>query len=106
MATSLKKYDQHCTLCGWVGEITVEPGTHPPCPECAGQTERIFLGGYGVIGDDIPGGQVIENLGHTPVKVYSKSEIKRLAEQRGLVQKVQHTGVPGSDKSPHTTKWT
>lgn len=102
----MKKYDQTCKRCGWTDEIHAQPFVNPPCPECGGDTERIYLGGYGVIGDEIPGGLVVENLGHEPVKVYSKSELKFEAEKRGLVQRVQHIGTPGSDKNPNTTRWT
>lgn len=105
MSGGAKKYDQHCPRCGWTAEIYAMPGEHPLCPECGGTTERIYLGGYHVVGDEIPGGQVIENLGHEPVTVYSKSELKREAEKRGLAQFVRHAPVPGTDKSPVTTRW-
>lgn len=101
----LKKYDQSCLACAWIGEISVEPGTNPACPQCGSVTERIYLSGYGVIPDEIPGGLVVENLGHRPVKVYSKSELKFEAEKRGLVSRVQHVGEKGSDKNPYTTRW-
>lgn len=106
MRAGEKKYDQKCTACDWIAEIWAMPGEHPACPRCGGKTERIYLGGYGVIGDEIPGGMWVENLGHEPVKVHSKSELKFEAEKRGLCQKVRHVGVPGTDKSPHTTRWT
>lgn len=105
MRDTRKKYDQHCTVCDWQSEIFAEPGTHPACPVCQGPTERIYLGGYGMIGDEIPGGLVVENLGHHPVKVFSKSELKFEAEKRGLVQNVQHVGTPGGDKNPNTQRW-
>jgi len=100
-----KKYDQHCPSCGWCAEIWAEPGHNPACPECGADTERIYLGGYSIIGDEIPGGLSIENLDHNPVTVYSKSELKFEAEKRGLEMKVRHVGVPGTDKSPITTRW-
>jgi hypothetical protein len=103
---SLKKYDQCCTKCDWNAEILVEPGTHPRCPKCKARTERFYIAGYGVIGDDIPGGLVLENLGDKPVTVYSKSEAKHEAAKRGLETFVRHVGTPGSDKNPHTTRWT
>lgn len=100
------RYDQHCLDCGHEWEITHGvPGVHPPCPVCYGPSERWYKGGYGVIGDDIPGGLWVENLGHKPVKVYSKSELKFEAEKRGLVQKVRHVGTKGSDKSSLTQRW-
>lgn len=100
-----KKYDQHCKTCGWTAEIYAQPFEHPACPRCGGKTERIYLGGYGVLPDEIPGGLVVENLGHRPVTVHSKSELKFEAEKRGLVQAVRHVGVAGSDKNPHTSRW-
>ena len=100
-----KKYDQHCKVCGWTAEIYALPFQHPLCPRCGVLTERIYLGGYGVIPDEIPGGLVVENLGHKPVKVYSRSELKLEAEKRGLVQTVRHIGSPDSDKNPNTTRW-
>jgi hypothetical protein len=99
-------YDQHCLDCGWTGAIFASPHEHPPCPACQGQTERIYLGGYGFVGDEIPGGQWIENLGHQPVFVESKSQLKHECELRGLTPMVRHVGEPGSDKSAATTRWT
>lgn len=101
----MPRYDQSCTSCGWVDEITAQPFVNPPCPRCGAQTGRIYLGGYRVVGDEFPGGKTFENLGHRPVTVYSKSELKREMEKRGLAPKVQHIGTPGSDRSPHTSRW-
>ena len=64
-----------------------------------------------VIGDDIPGGIAIRhglcNEDGTPRKYYSKSEMRREAERRGLVNYVTHTPDPksGSDKSKFTSRW-
>jgi hypothetical protein len=101
----LKTYDQGCTVCAWEGEIWAKPYEHPPCPACSGVTERRWKK-IGVIGDEIPGGQWIENLGPKPVKVYSKSERRALAAAQGLTEMVRHMPLPGSDKSPHTVRWT
>lgn len=100
-----KHYDQGCNSCEWSGEIWAEPYEMPPCPSCGGETERRWRS-IGMIGDEIPGGQWIENLGDKPVKVYSKSELKHEAEKRGLQLNVKHVGKPGSDKSDITTRWT
>lgn len=102
---SLKRYDETCRTCGWVDEIWAMPGDHPPCPNCGStQTERIFLGGYAVWGDEIPGGRWVNNLGPAPVYVESKSQLKHEMAMRGLTECVRHVGVPGSDRSPHTTR--
>lgn len=41
----------------------------------------------------------------TPRRFTSKSEMKRVAAQLGWKNEVRHMPRPGSDKSPHTTKW-
>ena len=47
-----------------------------------------------VISDSIPGGQLIENLGPEPVRVYSETERRKLMKERGLRDFVRHR--PGS----------
>lgn len=82
------------------------------CTKCGKPTERAWIGKpAAVIGDDIPGGIWIRhglcNEDGTPRKYYSKSEIAKEAERRGLVNRVEHTTDPksGSDKARHTTRW-
>jgi putative FmdB family regulatory protein len=99
-------YDQQCPACGWSAEILVPIGVHPPCPTCAGPTERIWRGrSAGVVDDTIIGGEVCENLGHTPVTFYSKSEKARYLKAHQIEPFVRHAPQRGSDKSPHTTRW-
>lgn len=74
-----------------------------PC-ECGAAITRMHRGAN-MIGDDIPGGMWVENLGPEPVKVYSKSQLRHEAEMRGLVQSVRHVGEPGTDKSRFTSRW-
>lgn len=83
-----------CEGCG----NEIEVGSWPFCPDHRKATPNI-------IRDEIVGGLTIENLGSTPVTVYSHSERKAIMRARGLVEKVQHVGERGSDKSPHTTRW-
>ncbi len=80
-----------CESCG----REIEIGDWPRCPHGHGAGVRI--------GDEIPGGIVLENYGPDPVRVYSHSERKALMKARGLEEMVRHVGVPGTDKSPHTT---
>lgn len=48
----------------------------------------------------------LENLGHEPVTVYSRSELKREMDARGLREFVRHVpDSPGGDSSKHTTRW-
>lgn len=96
----MPRHDQHCTVCDWTGEVWVKPYEHPPCPQCGSATERLWHQPSSVVGDDIPGGQWIENLSHEPMLFYSKQEIVREAKRRGLEPMVRH--VEG-DK--HTTRW-
>lgn len=104
----MPRFDQRCLTCGWTGEVVTQPFEHPPCPECHGATERYYpIGGTtnGVIGDEFIGGKWIENLGHQPVFIESRSQLKREMEARGLQPMVRHRPLQGSDKSPHTTRW-
>jgi hypothetical protein len=63
-----------------------------------------------VIPDDIPGGVEIRHgladpVTGEPVRYYSKSEMRREAKRRGLINLVEHVPQRGSDKSPHTVRW-
>ena len=102
----MPKFDQRCLSCRWIGEIRVEPFVNPPCPECQGPTERIYLGGYRVISDEVPGGMRVDNLGPTPMTFQSKSEMRKYLKANGLEQMVRHVGTRDGDKSEHTTRWT
>ena len=102
----MPRYSQHCCACAWQDDIFVPVGTHPPCPQCGGQTERLWSGtSAGVTQDSWEGGKTFENLGHDPVTLYSRSELKRELKARGLQEMVRHVPVPGSDRSPHTSNW-
>lgn len=84
-----------------------EPVTPPavPCSACGAATTRAWLQrASAVIGDDIPGGMVLEHV-EPGRKVYSNSELRRVLKQRGYQQHVEHVTLPGTDKSKHTTRW-
>lgn len=89
-----------CEKCGHV----LIMGEWPWCPHGSD-------GHYGVTGDDIPGGVVIQHALYDkegrPQKFYSKSAIAKAAKAAGLVNIVEHVTDPksGSDKNPHTTRW-
>lgn len=68
-------------------------------PFCGGKHSHGAYRGS-VIGDDIVGGQVIENLGHEPRVFYSKKAIVQAADAEGLQPMVRY--VEG-DK--HLTNW-
>lgn len=83
-----------CSACGHVFAV----GDFPFCPHQRGS--------QAVIGDDrFIGGMTLENLDHDPVTVYSRSELKREMDARGLQSFVRHMPLKGTDKSPHTTDW-
>ena len=87
-----------CEKCG--KEIRV--GEWAWCPH--GFPER--AGGVAVIDDQITGGaRYFENLGHEPVWIETKSQLRAELKARGLMPKVQHVGDKGSDKSKNTTRW-
>lgn len=53
-----------------------------------------------------PGGKTFENLGDQPVTLYSPAELKQHLKATNQEEFVRHMPVPGTDKSPHTTRWT
>lgn len=64
------------------------------------------MGSLGMIDDQLPGGpRFVENLGHEPVWVETKSQLDRELKARGLQPFVRHVGAPGSDKSKETVRW-
>ncbi len=99
------RHDIRCVTCGLEAEVWVQPYECPPCARCGQGTERIWKRTADVRDDTWPEGKTFENLGHEPVTVYSRSELKLELKKRGLEEFVRHVGVPGSDKSPHTSRW-
>lgn len=58
-----------------------------------------------VIGDDIPGGLVIENMSAMPQKFYTKSAYREAMRVANVKNEVRHAPRPGSDKSPFTQRF-
>lgn len=85
-----------CLKCGHEFKVS----DWPWCPHDRSST------GTGAIDDTFIGGRIYENLGHEPVYVESRSQLKRELAARGLEEFVRHTPVPGSSRSPHTSSWT
>jgi hypothetical protein len=84
-----------CERCGQAYEI----GDWPFCK-----------GGHGrpVMGVLYPGDTIDEwneNVAPTPVHFTSRTEKRRYLKETGQIEFVRHVGKPGSDKSPHTTRW-
>lgn len=76
-----------------------------PCRTCGATVERTYRSFAHVRQDSIPGGMMVENLGPTPIRVNSWSEYRLELKRHGVVNMVQHVGVPGTDKSPMTSRW-
>jgi len=72
----------------------VAGGVHPPCAKCAGPTEYIWHSNPASIQTDeaFIGGQVIDNLGDTPVTVYSRTELKAAMARAGVEQRIKWAG--------------
>jgi hypothetical protein len=104
-------YDLVCSNQHQQRDVLLRLGERPPCPECGAPTETLWDSPSGVIQDSIEGGlEVVHGLcwdDGRPRKFYSKSEMARVAKEKGLVNLVRHIGAHGSDKAPHgnTTRW-
>lgn len=87
-----------CEVCA----RTLNVGEWPFCPH--GIPER--AGGAAMVDDQIIGGaRYFENLGHEPVFVESKSQLRDELRARGLREHVRHVGEQGSDRSRETSRW-
>lgn len=81
-------------------------GDRPACPECGGSTEVLWRTSFpNVIGDDIPGGLIVEHMTTTPETFYSKSEHRRRVKELGLRIRDEHCSAPGTDKNRNVSKW-
>lgn len=89
--------------CDKCGRTDIQVGEWPFCDGTGGH--GFSLVGFGVVGDLIPGGMVIENMTAIPETFYSKSDWKRRMKELGLINKVEHVGRPGTDRSSETQRW-
>lgn len=99
-------YDRTCQACGWSAIDVWEPVNHeaPDCPTCGQPTVRAWLTkATAVIGDEMDHWQV--NGTKEPIHFTQRSERRRWLKENGFGERVQHVGVDGSDKSPHTRRW-
>src|SRR6185312_6542718 len=106
-------YDRQCPHCGcvWIDRLERIETPDPPCSSCGTLTKRAFLThtSAAVAPDGIPGGIEIKHgicwPDGTPRRFDSRSEMKRVAQDMGVQNVVRHVPLPGSDKSPHTSRW-
>ena len=103
-------YDVSCPGGHETLDVMAKVGENPPCPVCGEPTFHIWRSFGSVVADEIPGGVEIRhgicNEDGSPTRYYSKSEMARAAKEKGLINAVRHVTAPGTDKSPHTVKWT
>lgn len=81
----------------------------PGCLRCGAPTVRLWTarGTAGVSGDECDI-YIKHGLCHedgAPRRFTSKAELKRAADAKGLVNRVEHVCPPGTDKSKHTSRW-
>ncbi len=100
-------YDLVCEACNLVArDQRLASGYHPPCAGCGQPTIYLWDVAPNVIDDQLPNGpQWFENLGHHPVFVETKTQLKQEMAARKLQPFVRHIGKPGSDKSDKTSRW-
>ena len=104
--------DLRCPECNYIWEdFLLRAGMRPlpfTCPICRQKTlDKVMLKPPSVHGDEI---DVTINNGlcdadGEPVRYRSKTEIKRAAKEKGLVQWVEHKGTKGGDKSKVTQRF-
>lgn len=102
-------YDTRCDTCGTetldVFESVNE--VRPRCP-CGGIVERAWLTKPPTtIGDECDE-WIRHGICHedgSPRHYRSKAEMKRVAAEKGLVNRVRHLGTKSGDRSKHTTRW-
>lgn len=107
-------YDYKCEGCGRVQIDVLEPiqSPTPPCASCGNMMRRVWLASApSVIPDSIIGGVDIKHGlcgpggAADPIRYYSKTEIRKAAEKKGLVNHVEHVESQGSSKNPNTQRW-
>lgn len=113
----MKMIDLRCTECGFtkIDHLVRDVDEPPPydCPDCGTKTfDKVLLpSSLGtVIADSIPGGIMMKNgicwPDGSPRRYDSWTDVKKAADAAGLVNRVEHIGAKGSDKSKYTVRWT
>lgn len=96
-------YDFRCSNGHTFDSLEPVGTSRVPCTSCLAPADKVWLSATHVRGDECD--FVQENGLPHPVRIRSWSEYRRLMKQHGCEPAVRHIGVPGSDKSPHTTSW-
>lgn len=98
-----------CQTCHARSEDLVADGAQPSPCSCGGartKPDPVAPKSPTVFSDVIWGGpQYVENFGDEPIFVETKSQYRALCAAHGFENRVRHVPVPGTDRSPHTTRW-
>lgn len=90
---TFKQYAYECGGCGSRTKILRwNTDTIAPCASCGGRlhdTSHSWAPNHGVVQDTVDG-HWCETLGHEPVWIESKTQLRREAEARGLVNVVRN----------------
>lgn len=77
-----------------------------PCRVCGDPVQRVYRTMAHMRQDSIPGGMVINDLDPKgPMRFDSWSDYRRELKARGLVNKVEHVCIEGTDKAKYTSRW-
>ena len=96
-------FDFKCE-CGAEFEVLIRADDIAICPACRSTlVTKEWTTTATVIGDECD--FVQENGLQHPVRVRSWSEYRRLMKENNCESAVRHIGVPGTDRSPHTSNW-
>ena len=107
----MPNYNRRCLSesCGWKTDFSLErwDETEKPCPTCGGPTERVWMTKAPAMIPDTYAKPIVdyEMTGERQVHE-SRSQRRDAMRRAGVRERVQHVGIPGSDKSPVTKRWT
>ena len=100
----MPKYDYICQQGHEQIDVYAKYGDRPPCPTCGGSVEILWKSSFpNIIGDEMH--YTDHNMASQPITFTSKAERRRKMKELGIQEKIRHVGVPGSDKSAHTSRW-
>lgn len=105
-------FDYKCPSCGAERIDVLAPTSQRtiPCDSlmCGDLMTRAWLTkAPSAIGDeiDVTIRHGMCNLDGTPRRFRSKQELARATKERGLINRVEHVGRGGGDRSKHTSRW-
>jgi len=109
---TFKQWRFVCATCASDRPVTVLQWDYDPAPSCGTCGNPLVHEvrankAPGVIGDecDVTVEHGICNPDGSPRRYRSKSEMRAVAKAMGLENIVTHVTLPGTDKSPHTSRW-